>query len=356
MRAEKRNDKMARNSKGMGGGTVVLLVVIVVIAVLYSGGKLSFSSPVQTGVNGNSNVNSAGVCPSIAQNFLVSVAYPDYTKSPVQLTLVASQTINSYAQAPTVSTTVTSTATSSSSAAAVLTNLNCNTPYLLTSGDNSGYFLNSTVVNIGTSVNFPVTLVAPKYSAVTITGANSVQTTPQANAIIIGSTTASKTVTAYLVVQAGQYTASQGQMALSFSYNSAAIQSVTISGLAPTSAPVPSMTFLTTNAYDAQLIGAVGSQNTQVNYLLPSLNNYQYSTGSGSSIGSYEIPVVIQTTSSYAVNELINVQVTPGTSFFNTATGTVQNGVFKNPQTNANLFSPVQNLAFVVLRDRKSVV
>jgi len=321
--------------------TTTIVIALVAIALFTGVVKIptgQTGSVVPTGNNPTQTLN----CPSLAQNFIVSVAYPDFTKSPIQLTLVASQTINAYAQTPAVSTTVTATASSSSSAGTALTSLNCGGSYLLTAGDNSGYFLNYTTQNIGTSINLPVTIVAPKYSAVTITASNSVNTAPSASAQQLYSQSASKTLTGYLTVQAGQYTASAGPMALSFSYNSASIQSVSVSGLSPTTAAVPAMVFENANTVNSAFWIA-GVENSQVTYLLPSLANYQYSNGNAApSSGQVQIPVQIVTTSSAGVaNELIGVQIVAGTNFYNSATGQVQSGVYKNPLTNANIFSPV---------------
>ncbi len=342
--------------------TLWIIGILVIGAILVNNGTIKLSSlaagvpaattPAGATIPGSTPVSS--VCPAATQNFATSVVYPDFTKSPLQLTLVASQTVNSYSQTPTASTTVTSSVTSSSSNSVPLSGINCNFNYLLTAGDNSGYFLNSTVANIGTSLNFPVQLVVPKYSAVTLTVANAVQQVPAAN-VFITAVQASKTVTAYLVIAGGQYTASQGPMALSFSYNSVAIQSISVGGLPLSGVSVPPMTFQTSNTMATQEIGAIGTQNTQGTVLVSPIANFQYATGSGSSVGAYEIPITIITTSAYAANDLISFQVTPGTSFFNTATGTVQSGVFRNPQTLANLFTPVALNTAIILQQKGTV-
>lgn len=336
---------MAKINKGLSGGMVVVLVIVVGALVLIASNHttLSISNPVNQ-VSGSTS----GVCPTQAQNFQVSVAYNDYKKSPVQQTLAGLEVINTYAQAPRIALTPSvASATSSSTSATSVTGLNCKTNYLLTAGDNSAYFLNGTYANIGTNVNLPVTILLNKYSAPTLKTANSTITAPTSQAVI-HSTTASKTVIAYLVVQAGQYTASQGPMALSFSYNSADIQSISISGVGPTQASVPSMSFQTSNTADTNL-ASVGAQNTQINFQVPSVSDFQYSTGQGASVGQYEIPVVITTSASFATNEIISAQLTPMTNYFSPLNGTLV-PVYKNPQTNANIFAPVQDSGAIVLQ------
>jgi len=338
--------------------TGAIVVILVALALFTGVVKIPTGTTGTVGVTTPNNPTGTLNCPSITQNFLVTVAYPDYTKSPIQLTLISGQTINAYSQTPSASTTVTAVQYSSSGSANALSGLNCGGSYLLTAGDNSNYFLNSTVANIGTSINLPVTIVAPKYSAPTITVANSTTLTPQSWWVTFHSTTVSQTKVGYLVIQAGQYTASEGPMAVSFAYNSQAIQSINFAGLSQSPAAVPAMSFLSSNAYfgagatygDANVVFNKGSQNAQVTFLLPSTNNYQYASPSGPSVGSYEIPIQIVTSSSYAANEPISVQITPGTNFFNTATGQVAVDVFKNPQTNANLFTPTTAAGAFVLQ------
>ena len=336
---------MAKINKGLSGGMVIALVIVVGALVLIASNHttLSVSNPINQ-VSGNTG----GVCPTQAQNFQVSVAYNDYTKSPVQQTLAGSETINAYAQTPRVAVTPSvASVTSSSTSATSVTGLNCNTNYLLTSGDNNVYFLNGTYANIGTNVNLPVTILLNKYSAPTLQTANSTISAPKSQAVI-HSVTASKTVIGYLVIQAGQFTSSQGPLALSFSYNSADIQSISISGVGTSQVSVPSMTFQTSNTADTSLIG-VGAQNTQINFQIPSVSNFQYSTGQGTSVGQYEIPVVITTSSSFATNEIISAQLTPMTNYFSPINGTLVS-VYKNPQTNANIFAPIQDSGAIVLQ------
>ena len=336
---------MAKINKGLSGGMVIALVIVVGALVLIASNHttLSVSNPINHVIG-----TTGGVCPTQTQNFQVSVAYNDYTKSPVQQTLVGSQSINAYAQSPRVAVTPSvASVTSSSTSSTAVTGLNCNTNYLLTSGDNANYFLNGTYANIGTNVNLPVTILLNRYTAPTINTANSTITAPKSQAVI-HSVTASKTVEAYLVIQAGQYSASQGPMALSFSYNSADIQSISISGVGSTQASVPSMSFQTSNTADTSLIG-VGAQNTQLNFQIPAVSDFQYSTGQGTSVGQYEIPVVITTSSSFATNEIISAQITPMTNYFSPLNGTLV-GVYKNPQTNANIFTPVSQAGAIVLQ------
>ena len=166
----------------------------------------------------------------------------------------------------------------------------------------------------------------------------------------MASVKSSQTITAYMLLQAGQYTASQGSMAVSFAYNSADIQSISI-GVPQSSASVPAMSFVTTNS--AQNPGFLfwGIQNTQVTFLVPSVYNFLYSTGTGTSVSAAEIPVVITTGSSYGTNnEVVSIQVTPGTTFFNTTNGNLVSGQYKNPQTNANLFAPVVAANAIILK------
>jgi hypothetical protein len=338
----KNSDKMAHN-KGFSGGVVIALV-IVVIAGMY----LISSHPLSIAQVNQVQGNTGGICPTQTQNFQVSVSYTDFTKQPVQQTLVGSQTINAYTQSPKPATTPSvASVTSSSTSATALTGVNCNTNYLLVSGDNSGYFVNGTYANIGTQINLATPIILSKYTAPTIQTANATISKPSSQAVI-HSVTASKTVIAYLSIEAGQYTASQGAMALSFSYNSSAIQSISISGVGQTSAPVPSMTFQTSNTEDTGLIG-VGAQNTQVNYAVASVSNFQYATGTGSQTGTYEIPVVITTTSSFATNEIISAQITPQTNYFSPVNGTLVS-VYKNPSTGADIFTPVKDAGAIVLQ------
>ena len=276
----------------------------------------------------------------------MSDAYPDFTQSPnaagaYPLTVLSGQSISIYPVAGSGFSSIAVDSVTSGTSGVASAGLNCGATYLIGGGDQSTVFYNVTSVT-GTQLSEasqPVTLVTPKYSAPTITASNTVQSTPGAQAVI-HSVTASKTVIAYLVVQAGQYSASEGQMALSFAYNSMAIQSISIAGLGQSSVAVPSMSFATTNSFDTGLT-SVGSQNTQITFLLPSIQDYQYSTGTGSSVGAYMIPVQITTSSAFGTNELISTQLTPGTDYFNKATGTVNTDVFKNPSSGANLFAPV---------------
>lgn len=357
----------------ISNGALVGILVVVVIAVLYASGKLGTTplsvgtpSPSVSGAPPTNQSFNAAACPNYAQNFLITVQYPDYTKNPVAFTAVGSQTINLYAQptagvpaAPTSpSTSVTVTGTSSATSGTAIASLNCGVRYLITAGDNSGYFLNGTYQNIGYANNKVVYINAAKYSNVKITGANTIQASPAnvlAATVKIQAASASSTQTGYLIIQGGQYTSSEGPQCVSFAYNAQAIQSVSI-GLPVYNGPCPAMAFLTSNTAETEL-SKIGSQNTQVNYLIPSLSNYQYSTATGTSVAAYEIPVVATLTASFTINEAIGVQVTPGTGFFSTVNGTLLSlgttgsVVYKNPQTGLNIFTPIQGVssnAFII--------
>lgn len=338
---------MAKNVKGVEGKWVALIVIVAIVGVVWmsSHGTTLSVSGVTSPSSSSTNLNSCGST-STLPTFLLSDAYPDYTQSPnaagaYPLTVLSGQSISVYPVAGSGFSSIAQSSVTSGSAGVASAGLNCGGTYLIAGGDQSTVFFNTTGAS-GTQLTMasqPETLVTPKYSAPTITASSSVQSTPTAQAVI-SSVSASKTVIGYLVIQAGQYTASEGSMALSFAYNSSAIQSISIAGLGQSSASVPSMSFATTNAFDTSL-DSVGSQNTQVTFLLPSISDYQYSSGTGSSIGAYMIPVQITTSSAYGGNELISTQITPGTDYFNKATGVVQTDVFKNPSTGGDLFTPV---------------
>ena len=119
----------------------------------------------------------------------------------------------------------------------------------------------------------PVTIEALKYSAPTAQFANSQLATPASTATV-NSVAASSTHIVYMTVQAGAYLDSQGQMALSFTYNSAAVQSIAIAGLSTKQC--------------VRSIDAIrnGTEHT-ITFLMSPAQAYQYSTGTGQSIGAY---------------------------------------------------------------------
>lgn len=309
-------------------------------AVLVSNGTLKFGTLSVTGPSQPTVGN--GVC-SLSPGLGVSVDYANYALSPAQQTLIASQTVNGYAATSggAYSTTVSVTGTSLSTGPVVITSgVVCNGTYLLVSGDSATYFVNGTVANVGTGTATPVTIEALKYSAPTAQFANSQLATPASTATV-NSVAASSTHIVYMTVQAGAYLDSQGQMALSFTYNSAAVQSIAIAGLSTSSAFVPSMPYAT-------------GQNTQITFLMSPAQAYQYSTGTGQSIGAYEIPVQITVTSAgvssgTGTGTPISVQMTPGDGFYNTATGQLMQDLFRNPNTNANLVAPVVTASAITL-------
>jgi len=362
---------MAKNikhtSSGMSGLEVALIIAVILGGLIYTGvikGTATYSVTQPSGNGAQTTANLASCTGNYAPQFTTSAGYPDYTKAPnangaYPITLVASQTLLVYPQtspgASTYSVTPVNSVSSSSSVGIGQVGVTCGSTYLLYSGDNSGYFVNSSTQTLTSSAQ-TVTLVIPKYSAPTILTTNTAQGVPAAQSTTVPQTflnvVAGQTLIGYITIQAGQYTASQGPMALTIGYNSQAIGSINIAGLSPSSAPVPAMTFVTSNGYAPSVIVAnYGAQNKQTTYLIPSVSNYQYATGTGSSIGSYEIPIQITASSIYGANELVKIQTVPGTSVFNTATGTMNTGVFINPQTGANIFTPTTSNAFVLRTD-----
>lgn len=345
-------------------GTHAIMLALAVLAVgfgafyLGQGNALSIAGTSHNAgtvnVNGvaykfqSQNINQVAPASSCQANVALQyegvVQYPDYTKSPVSYSPVSGQTISGYPQSVQGSTVATLSATSTSSAVAVTGVQPC-TPYLLVSGDNSGYFVNYTYANLQQTNDVPVYINVQKYTAPTLTVSNSSITTPTTTTRI-HSVTASSTQVAYVFIKAGQYTASQQNLLVSLSFNSLAIQSLSFGNyaLANPLGGAPSMSFISSNTSNPSYT-SLGVQNTQNNYVLPSsagLANFNYATGSGQSITATGIPVTIKTSSAYATNELIGVQVTPGTSFFDTSTGMMDSPVYRNPLTSANLFTPVQ--------------
>ncbi len=341
-----------RNEHRLSTGTYVGLFILVIAALgVYSYGNNNgwFGHPANVAFNNApaTNVNQNGCPPGQSQAFLVSVKYPNYATTPLTESLAGSQSVNVYSQYPTPSTTPTNTVTSSSSGATAAGGLNCGYNYLITAGDQSTYFMNYTYANIGNNVNLPVTVVSPKISALSLKFSNFTGSVPTAETLIDG-VGASQTVIGYVYVQAGQFTGSEGPIALTFAYNSLDIQSIQISGLSPSGAPVPAMTYVTSNTNNPTY-SAVGHQNSQITYLIPSVSNYEYSTVQGPSTGAIAIPVQITTGTAFSVNEIIGVQATPATDFFAANNGSVLTGVYKNPGTNANLVPPVVTSNAIVL-------
>lgn len=322
-------------NKGIGTAGVVLIVVVI-FGGLYLLGVNTHSVGTQLGAT---TTVSSGICPTQTQNFQVSVGYMNFADVPAAYTLVSGQTINTYSQSPTQSSTPsTASATSSSSAPVAVSGLNCNGTYLVTAGDNVNYFLNGTTANIGTNVNLPVKVVANKYSAPTITVQNATSSAASSTARF-HDVTAGRTFQALLTIQAGQYSSSEGMMAVTLTYNSLAVKP-SISGATPVSVAVPAPTFVTSNAANTQY-SQIGSQNAQVTYLVPEVDNYAYASMSGASSSPTSISVTVQSLSAYATNEVIGVQITPATDFFNTVNGQLMTGQYVNPLTQANIFSPV---------------
>lgn len=302
----------------------------------------------------------------VSQQFLETVKYPDYSHNPIQYTAVSGQTINCYSQWPSPSTSTTTTATSASSAVAV-TNIQPGITYLCYAGDNSnsGYFKNYTYQNIGLSNNYPVTIVTPKYSAPVAKFSNSSSTANEksSQSVLHDVTPGVGTqYTVYFDLKATTYTSCEQSCAVSVSANNLAIGSIYVNGQSPQNLNVPAMSFQTSNSAAPSLIGYVGSQNQQWNYLVSGISASNYSTGAapissgqatsngqGQSRTDVLIPVQINTLSAIAGNEIISYCVTPSTDEFNQSDGAMQVGVFKNPNSQAQEFAPVcTNAAWIL--------
>lgn len=323
----------------------VVGLIIVVSVVMYAGTngfKTSFNISGTPTTGGSTQINTGLPCTSVTQTPQVSVKYPNPTLSPSgQLSLVASQAINAYTQPG--STTPAATATSSSSAPVALSGLNCGSTYLITAGSStSGYFLNGTTFTLQQGATNPqVTVIAPQYTAPTLTFSNgSVASTPASQAFF-HNVVASQTLSAVVYVQAGQYNDSEGPAALTITYNSLAV-TPSISGLSPTGQPVPAPTFITSNAGITKY-ATVGSQNSQLTWLIPASSNFYYNSGTSGlsqTQGGAGITVTLKTTSGYVANTIVGVQYTAGTNFFSTYSGTLLADQFVNPQTQGNLYAP----------------
>jgi len=287
------------------------------------------SSPSTSGYSPTSGVP----CTSVAQTPQVSVKFPNPTLTPIgQFTLVASQTINAYLQPG--GTSIAATATSSSSAPVSLNSLNCGSTYLITAGSStSSYFLNATTFTLQQGATNPqVTVIAPQYTAPTATFANGTLGATARSFTVWHNVVASGTYSGTLYLQAGQYNDSMGPIAVTFAYNAlAGVPS--IPGASSVSNPIvpPALS---------------NGQNSYITYLLPAASNFYYNSGLNGlsqSIGSSGIAVQYKTTSAFgaAENTVISAQVTPGTNFFSTYSGTLLPDQFINPQTQATLYTPI---------------
>ena len=327
----------------------IAFMTILVIAVVGSIGTVMYfgSSSKTTGGTTYTPTTITGSCPApTTLAGTISVAYPDFTQTPIKLTLVASQTVNYYAQSPTPATTPSlASATSSSSAPVAISSTapQCGVDYMAISGDGSTYFHNATNIVLSAQNNGQgFTIVLPRYSAPTLTFANFSGTAGLATTRI-HSAVASTPYTAYLYLKAGVYTDSEGQGLISLAYNGLDLNIKDVGGESAASPQggAPTISFVTTNAvYGVQYL-AWGVQNKQTNYYVPSASNGQYTTTTGTSVGSAFIPIDLNTQTSFAVNELIAVQFSAADSYFNTTSGSFKPGFYVNPVTGANLFTPV---------------
>jgi len=355
---------------------MMAILVIAIVASFWIGSTVKSSSGGPTTTPQNSSIGQFGgpaqshtplpsvqnlVAPAgVTQTLLYFVKYPDYSLAkPLQYTTVSGQTVTCYDQATTPISTSGNLNSVSLSVSNTLANVAPGHTYLCFTGDNSGYFKNYTYVNEGLGNNYAFTIFPPKYSAPALSYSNSTSTgnVKSVNSIIHGATAASaKTYTFYLQLQAGQYTSCQQTCLVSLTANQNAFSSITLNGQNPVN-PVSGVSsqnlgnpsFITTNGPDVTLIGTVGSQTKQYNFVLPAVSNSNYSTGTSQSYIQTLIPLQVTTTSTFNQNEIISAQVTPSTCIFNSSSGTPNCNVYVS-QTGGTLFTPVNTLVAYELR------
>lgn len=338
-------------NKGFSAGAVVMILAVVFVGIYaLNGGTLSLGNHSVTTTNGG-GAPSVTTCPQ-TQNFLAKAQYIDYTQTPAQPTLIASQTINVYIPG---SGTVQFSGTSLSTAGTVIPssgNINCNSNYLIGSGDGSTYLHNYVSVNSGTNSSVPVTLTLLKYAAPVLTLQNSSATALSAQSVFHKATAGETLANIDFAVQAGTGFDSSGQVAVIFIYNSLAISNINIQGATPISTGLlPAVSYVTSNSLDTRF-KLMGSENTAKAFLLPQASYSQYTGATGASASTQTITPVITLSGSYAINETIGMEIVPADNYFNPATGTVNQNVYINPTTQAALVTPVTDANAIVISNK----
>ena len=280
-------------------------------------------STVSTGTSSSPPSQSCTVYTSQALQF--GATFLNQSSNPVKPNAVVGQTVSIYTigglkPVQTGTTTVGSVS---------ISGLNSCTNYLAFVGDNSKFFPNATIFNMGTSTNPTLNVVLQPYGAPTIQAQASSTSAFASETSVVTVAPGASTSNPGITVQAS----SSGYDGLGYgigvyTYNSLAFNQPLLTGTVPTVGGLtPSQmlagyapSYVTSNTNDPEW-ASIGSQNAYVGYFLPAGTNGQYSSISGAAgnQGQGTLNAQISARGSYGTeNEVIGFTWIPVTLFYNT--------------------------------------